>query len=609
MRWLSDLPIRWKLVLVTVLTSAIVEMIAVGVIAFYIGQNNRSQKVREFSVQAEVLAASLTAPLAFDDVDSTQQYLYALHANPEITAAGAYGSDGRLLAGYARVGAASRILPPHAPPSGEQFRDSQLLVAQPVTRAGTAIGTIYLVVDVETFAAQLARFGALILLATLGSLVIAVPISIRLHAAISDAIRGIAAAASRVKAGDFGFEPPSSTRTDEIGVLVSTFGQMVASLREMMQQERLRALGQMSSGVAHDINNAMSPVSLYTASLLESEPNLSERTRNYLEMVRRVVGDVTATVARLRDFSRKRAPEMTLTPVDLNQMARQVIDLTRARWSNMQQLHGHVIEMKCELADGLPAIMGAEGEIREALTNLIFNAVDAMPDGGTLTLRTSIVQSPSQADRVRIEIADTGIGMDEETRKRCFEPFFTTKGEHGTGLGMAMVYGAVQRHSADIDIDSTPGKGTTIMLTFLARTPVIVETAKAAPVKTEIPRLRILIVDDNPSILDSLGMVLELDGHEISAASGGREGIDKFRSVQTEGKPFEVVITDQGMPYVDGNEVAREIKTASPSTSVVLLTGWGHRMAADGEMPPYVDHILGKPPDLNELRAVLANCR
>lgn len=609
MRWLSDLPIRWKLVLVTVLTSIIVELLAVGIIAFYIGRNDRAQKVREFSVQAEVLASSLAAPLAFDDVDSTQQYLSALRANPEIAAAGAYGSTGRLLAGYARAGVAARTLPQQAPPTGEWFRDSQLFVSQPVTKTGTAIGTIYLAVDVETLTTQLARFGALIILATLGSLAIAVPLSIRLHATISDALREIAKAASRVKAGDFDFEPPTSARTDEIGVLVSTFAQMVASLREMMQQERLRALGQMSSGVAHDINNAMSPVALYTASLLESEPNLSERTRNYLEMVKRVVGDVTATVARLRDFSRKRAPEMTLTPVDLNQMARQVIDLTRARWSNMQQQHGHVIEMKAELAEELPAIMGAEGEIREALTNLIFNAADAMPDGGTLTLRTRVVQTPSQPDRVRIEVADTGIGMDEETRKRCFEPFFTTKGEHGTGLGMAMVYGAIQRHSADIDIESAPGKGTTIMLTFLARTPVIVEAAKTTSAKVETPRLRILIVDDNPSILDSLGMVLELDGHEISAASGGREGIDKFRSVQTAGKPFEVVITDQGMPYVDGNEVAREVKTASPSTSVVLLTGWGHRMAADGEMPPYVDHILGKPPDLDELRAVLASCR
>src|SRR5437016_10366063 len=228
-----------------------------------------------------------------------------------------------------------------------------------------------------------------------------------------------------------------------------------------MQHERLLALGQMASGIAHDINNAISPVALYTESLLEKEPGLSPRTRSHLETIQRAIDDVAQTVARMREFYRQREPQMTLAPVDVNRPVQQVVDLTRARWSDMAQQRGIVIEMRTELAPDLPAIMGADNEIREAVTNLIFNAVDAMPNGGPLTVRTRVAQQQAPpADEgavprsVRVEVIDSGIGMDEDTRRRCLEPFFSTKGERGTGLGLAMVYGAVQRHSADIEIES-----------------------------------------------------------------------------------------------------------------------------------------------------------
>jgi anti-sigma regulatory factor (Ser/Thr protein kinase) len=174
----------------------------------------------------------------------------------------------------------------------------------------------------------------------------------------------------------------------------------------------------------------------------------------------------------MREFYRPREPNIMLASTSLNTLAKQVLHLTRARWSDMPQERGVVIETVADLDPDLPHIAAAENEIREALTNLIFNAVDAMPDGGTLTIRTS----SSEAERgphdggppvgqVHIEVRDTGRGMDEETRRRCLEPFFTTKGERGTGLGLAMVYGIVQRHSADIEIESAPGQGTTVRIT------------------------------------------------------------------------------------------------------------------------------------------------
>ncbi len=165
----------------------------------------------------------------------------------------------------------------------------------------------------------------------------------------------------------------------------------------VMQQERLRALGQMASGIAHDINNAISPVALYTESLLENEPNLSVRTRACLETTQRAIEDVAHTVARMREFYRQREPQLTLAPVDLGSLVQQVVDLTRARWSDMPQQRGIVIQLRTEVAPGLPAVAGIESEIREALTNLIFNAVDAMPEGGTLTLRTRAEKGASPA--------------------------------------------------------------------------------------------------------------------------------------------------------------------------------------------------------------------
>jgi PAS domain S-box-containing protein len=241
------------------------------------------------------------------------------------------------------------------------------------------------------------------------------------------------------------------------GALQQAYDDLRQTQSAIMQQERLLALGQMASGIAHDINNAISPVTLYTESLLEREPNLSPRARESLETIQRAVDDVAQTVARMREFYRHREPQMTLVPVNLNSLVKQVVGLTRARWSDMAQQRGISIEMRTELAEDPPAIMGAENEIREALTNLIFNAVDAMPSGGPLTVRTTVIgeqlpesQEASVAKFVQVEIIDSGIGMDEDTRRRCLEPFFTTKGERGTGLGLAMVYGAMQRHSADI---------------------------------------------------------------------------------------------------------------------------------------------------------------
>jgi nitrogen-specific signal transduction histidine kinase/CheY-like chemotaxis protein len=382
------------------------------------------------------------------------------------------------------------------------------------------------------------------------------------------------------------------------------------SQHTVMQQERLRALGQMASGIAHDINNAISPISLYTDSLLEREPNLSARARGHLTTIQRAIDDVAATVARMREFYRPREPQLVLARIEANRILQHVIELTRARWSDLPLQRGAVVELRTELSAEAVEIMGAEGEIRDALTNLIFNAVDAMPDGGTLTLRTRCIKARTTdgdvdaLPRVCIEVSDTGIGMDEETRRRCLEPFFTTKGERGTGLGLAMVYGMIQRHSAELGLESETGRGSTFRLIFPGCAPeVMVSERSATPAIAK--RLRILLVDDDPMLIKSLQDALEGDGHLITSTNGGEAGIQAFSSAAKGAERFDLVITDLGMPYVDGRKVAAAIKAVSNYTPVVMLTGWGHRIVAENDVPPHVDRVLNKPPRLHELRAAL----
>jgi signal transduction histidine kinase/CheY-like chemotaxis protein len=378
----------------------------------------------------------------------------------------------------------------------------------------------------------------------------------------------------------------------------------------MMQEERLRALGQMASGIAHDINNALSPVSLYTESMLETELNLSDRARGYLQTIQRAVEDVAQTVARMREFYRPREQQLQLAPVEVNRLVQQVVELTSARWSDMAQQRGIVIRALTELAPDLPKIMGVESEIREALTNLVFNAVDAMQEGGTLTLRTRLADADPQRSAVVVEVTDTGVGMDEDTRRRCLEPFFTTKGERGTGLGLAMVFGTVQRHSAELEIESAPGTGTTVQLVFTVPAAVLAESGEAAAALEAPSRLRLLLIDDDPILLKSLRDALETDGHVIVTANSGDAGISTFRASLDRGERFAAVITDLGMPYIDGRRVAAAVKEASPATPVILLTGWGQRLVADRDIPPHVDRVLAKPPKLRELREALAQlCR
>jgi signal transduction histidine kinase/ActR/RegA family two-component response regulator len=397
----------------------------------------------------------------------------------------------------------------------------------------------------------------------------------------------------------------------ELGnALRAAYVDLQQSQRAVAQQQRLRALGEMASGIAHDINNSISPAALISEMLLEREKSLSVEGRGQLEIVQRAVSDVAQTVSRMQELYRPRAHDKAFGPIELNKLVEQVLELTRSRWRDIPQERGIVIEVMKSFQPDLPRVRGVESEVRESLTNLVFNAVDAMPEGGLLSLRTRTrrdnrVRAPGLPPRelVVLEVGDSGLGMNEETRRRCLEPFYTTKGEHGSGLGLPMVFSVAERHEADIEIDSTLGSGTVVRLIFpAAEVQRLLVPEAAGPVRE---RLRILVIDDDPMILETVNEALTGDGHWVTVADGGKAGLAAFRSAQSRKRPFDLVLSDLGMPEIDGRRVATGIKELSPQTPVVLLTGWGHRMVSEGELPPHVDFILSKPPRLKDLREAL----
>jgi signal transduction histidine kinase/FixJ family two-component response regulator len=380
----------------------------------------------------------------------------------------------------------------------------------------------------------------------------------------------------------------------------------------VVQQERLRALGQMASGIAHDINNALSPITAYSELLLGKRQIPLETQREYLKSINSSGVDIARIVARMREFYRRRDASETLTKVNINKIIEEVIGLTRPRWRDVCQREGISIHIKPELEADMPPLTSDPTEVREALINLIFNSLDAMPYGGNIHLITrSVLRPPSkgaaEGERaLQIEVRDDGLGMDEKTRRRCLEPFYSTKIQRGgSGLGLAMVYGMMQRHEGTIDVESAPGKGTSIRLTFPFRKMTSREaTGSTAQNSVERP-LNILCIDDEQHVLQLLADCLTPYGHAITTAPSGERGLELFRAAKSRNRPYEAVITDLGMPGLDGRQVAKAIKAESADTPIIMLTGWGATMKQENEKAAEVDVLIEKPPNIQQLQETL----
>lgn len=395
-----------------------------------------------------------------------------------------------------------------------------------------------------------------------------------------------------------GLERLVSKRTLQLQQQTTELEEAIAELRQtqqqVIQQERMRALGTMACGIAHDLNNGLSVILGFGDILLadvEKFPKNSSARMHLQEMV--LAGcDNAKLVNRLREFYRPRATREPRQAVNLNEVIEQTILLTAPKWQSQASGEGTTIHIEKELGD-IPLIFGVPDELREVLTNLILNAIDAMPRGGCMSFRTR-----QDGQRVRLEMSDTGTGMTEETLRNCLEPFFTTKEDHGSGLGLAMSYGIIRRHGGTIEIRSQLNKGTTFTIYLPVPTEAIQADSVAAGQRMQA--LRVLVVDDQPAIREIVSAYLAEDQHIVETAANAREAMEKFGVDR-----FDLVITDRAMPEVNGDELAASIKEVQSREPVIMLTGFADLINESGGRPKNVDLVLSKPARLDDLRKAI----
>ncbi len=374
--------------------------------------------------------------------------------------------------------------------------------------------------------------------------------------------------------------------------------ELKSAQQKVAEQERLRSLGQMASGIAHDFSNALTPVLGFSEILLNHPEMLDDKKQvlEYLQLMNTAARDAMEIVGRLRDFYRKRHKVETFLPADLRQIVEQAVLLTRPKWKNQSLARGVVVKVETEF-EPMPQITGNDAALREVLMNLIFNALDAMPRGGTLSFR-----GRAEGEWVLLEITDTGGGMSEEVRRRCFEPFFSTKGKAGTGLGLSMVYGVIKRHDGHIEVESRHGQGTTFSIRLPAHgEPRGIGGLRSSPEKDpaaaqEPRRLDILVVEDEPVVRQVVRDFFTGDGHRVVAAAGTREALDRFRE-----SPFDLVVTGWTLAESGTRDMMIQMKRLAPKTPIILVTGLDE-LARKSARPHEADFVLSKPLTLLALR-------
>jgi len=388
----------------------------------------------------------------------------------------------------------------------------------------------------------------------------------------------------------------------------------------LVESVRLRAMGQMASGVAHDFNNILASI-LGQVQLLQTRfamgPVPATKIKEILRLLEVAALDGAEIVRKLREFTRPMG-EDAFVPVAFDEVIEQVLETTRPRWKDQAEASGLGYRIAAELPV-VPRILGNAAELREAVTNLLFNALDAMPQGGTVTITLRHVQEgmgaaqesegsiargesgegcrPESGGVVLLTITDTGVGIPDSIKARIFDPFFTTKGVRGTGLGLSMVHGIIRRHHGEILVASEEGRGTTITVSL----PIAVEvpevvTPEAATLPSVPNGIRILVIDDEPLAGELLVALLQTLGHEAVVTADGKEGI---RLLETD--RFDLLLTDLGMPGMSGWDVALAAKKCLPSLPVMLVTGWGDHIDPFQLVGTGVDLVLAKPYTLTDL--------
>jgi signal transduction histidine kinase/ActR/RegA family two-component response regulator len=363
--------------------------------------------------------------------------------------------------------------------------------------------------------------------------------------------------------------------------------QLASRAGHVPMDEKMQALLNMAGGVGHVFNNVLAGILGRTQLLLKRASR--EKSRELaagLHEIEAATRTGIEALTRIQEFSRSR-PAEPFAPLDLNDVVQRAVEQTRAKWRDEPSARGAPIELITHFGPH-SQLIGAESELLDAVVQLIHNAADAMPRGGTITIRTGL-----DAGRGTISVSDTGSGMSETIRRRALEPFFSTKGETGLGLGLSMVYGVMTRHGGDLSIQSEEGRGTSVTL----RLPT---SGEGAPVSSAVPesdRPQVLLVDDDETVRTAVGDMLRGAGYGVTLAGSGLEGIAKVR--EREGA-YDLIITDLGMPDVPGWEVVEAVKQVDVTTPVVILSGFDRARATRRARELGVDLVISKPFDIQE---------
>ncbi|MHB2018825.1 MAG: hybrid sensor histidine kinase/response regulator [Candidatus Xenobia bacterium] len=358
----------------------------------------------------------------------------------------------------------------------------------------------------------------------------------------------------------------------------------------LWREERLRALGQMTSGMAHNLSNALSGIVLYTE-IAQREDALPPHVRECLNNIQTAAADAGSILARARDFYRGRSASPPKSEmVDLSQVIRDVVQFTRFKWKDEAEAQGVAIDVVTDLPP-VRRVRALAGNLREAFTNLLVNGVDALlPNGGRLTVRTF-----DDGDQVAVSMSDTGHGMTEATLAQAFKPFFSTKGTAGSGLGLSLTADLISRHAGSWEVQTSPGAGTTVIVRLPAHREMV--PTPAPPTRQQTEPLHVLCVDDESLVRHGVEGLLRSRGHRVISAGNGREALCLLEHLS-----FDVLLTDHGMPGMTGLDLARTVRARNPEIRVVLLTGWTDIEGAS----PDVDLVLRKPPTPEALESALA---
>ena len=397
--------------------------------------------------------------------------------------------------------------------------------------------------------------------------------------------------------------------------LTEAMEQLHVAQQALVHRERLNALGQMANGIAHEFNNVLTPIIGWTEHLLHKPDELgsAQGTRDTLEKIQSAANVGAAAVGRVREFARTEAD--AYGPVNLAEIVSQAVTFTEPKWRDEAQAAGLMIDVR-QLPSETPPVHGESSQLRELVALLLLNAVRAIPRRGSITVGTSV-----RDGNVVLNVRDDGLGMSQVTKERCIDPNLGSRHPDGRSSGYGAIHGILQRHNAKLEIESEEGRGARVSVILpivttpqppplLAPTPPPPITVSSVPILAPLPPVappvgktkRILIAEDDNMVREVMFVYLSEEGFDVTMAANGRLAIDEFTKANG---AFDLIITDRAMPELSGDQLALEIKRLSPALPVILLTGFGELMLNDGEQPPGVDLVVGKPFTMASLKAAL----